>query len=85
MEKPEVKTIIEVGGIYLTVDAINELKSLQNNKNDGIREIRESIIDTIGFIAGMSKTMEGDELKKVKLLMRNLALIDDSIKKLKKP
>lgn len=85
MKTPETKTIIEVGGVFLTEDAINELKSFQTNGNNGIDENQEALLSSIVILSNVIKTLEGDELKRVTLTMHNLSGLHKSLKKLKKP
>ena len=85
MKIPEMKTIIEIEGIYLSEDAIAELKLLQANKNAVLEDRKETVMTVISLLVENVETTSGEEKKSIIEELRNITLLRDTLNKLKKP
>ena len=85
MKIPEMKTIIEIEGIYLSEDAIAELKLLQANKNAVLEDRKVTVMTVISLLVENVETTSGEEKKSIIEELRNITLLRDTLNKLKKP
>ncbi len=85
MKNIEIKKHIEIEGVILTEDALNELRSLQQNNNEVLKISLKSVLEAIVFIAKLIPLTNGEESKKAALIEKNLNEVYESIQKLKKP
>lgn len=82
----QVKTHIEIQGVILTPEAIEEIKFLQENNNHGIVSDNEYIADAISFLViGMSTYgMDGDR-DRIMRTITELSYIRETFKRIAKP
>ncbi len=81
----KMKTHIEVEGVILTPEVIARLKSFQDNNNDTIQSIRETIADAVCFIGQNLDTVHSDDFTKIQYLITDLSFIRNYFDELRKP
>lgn len=86
MKTEEIKKHIEIEGVILTPELLQYLKSLQENDNDQIKIIRDSLADAICFIASCFHSFDlQSDRSKASSAMADLSWYRDDIDKLSKP
>lgn len=84
--KSKIENATIINGVTLTEDAIERLKQLQERNNDGIDEVQKGLANALCLIsANLDYFDHGDDLKKVKLILTDLAIVRDWFDDLRKP
>lgn len=83
LNENSVKTHIEVKGVVFTETALVELEHWQKDRNTALNMHRETISDTICYLA--TKLAELDYDPEVPTIMESLGYLRESLKKLTRP
>ena len=85
MKNPELKTNIEIQGVTLTEEALDELKEMQAHNNDSLNNSLRIIKDAVFLLDRHYDDFKGKELEKVNYLKFELTFVHDNFQKLAKP
>lgn len=86
MQKSELKTNIEIEGVIITPEIIEELRYLQKNDNESLQLLRETLSDAVCFIGSIAYTFDDDEERKQALqAMADISMVRNNLQKFKKP
>lgn len=89
MKQDSIQHITVVDGVVLTDEAIKELKSWQDNNNEGVDLNSETVSDAVCFIGSILYMLEDDNLEKERrqatFVISALASLREDLKKFTKP
>jgi len=86
MKNTEVKYNIEVEGVILTKEAINQLKAFQDGGfNEDLELDRGAIGDAVCYLSCLILRLDDHEIKKAAIIMSCLSLVRDHLDNLRKP
>ena len=86
MKNTEVNYQIEVEGVILTKEAINQLKAFQDGGfNEELEIDREAISDAVCYLSSLMFRLDDHEIKKTALIMSCLSVVRDHLDGLRKP
>ena len=81
---PTVSCKVEVDGVSLSVDAINTLRSFQNENNYGLNATIEDLKDAIIWIASQMEYIDDSEHQNAYDVINSLIYVKKGMEKLKK-
>jgi len=80
------KQIVQIEGVILTKEAINQLKAFQDGGfNEELEIDREAISDAVCYLSCLMLRLEDHEIKKTALIISCLSLVRDHLDDLRKP
>jgi len=85
MNKPEVKTTIDIQGVSLSEKAISRLKEMQDHNNESLQNSLRIIKDAVFLLDRHYDDFKGEELDSVNYLKFELTFVYDNFKELAKP